>query len=86
MVTKTWNGTEQNRLFHFIFYQIVHPKAIQYMSLNPKNFNLGIPNPKFKHFANNRKIKEHFVLFSAIPFRILTTTISNCELNPYNDL
>ena len=40
-----------NGLFHPILLQILCPEAIQYLSLNPKNFDLGIPNPKSNLFC-----------------------------------
>ena len=46
VVTNTQNGMERNGLFHLILFRILHPKAIQYRSLNPK-----IPNPKSKRFC-----------------------------------
>ena len=48
VVTETRNGMEQNGLFHPVLFWILRLEAIQYLSLNPKNFNLGIPNPKLK--------------------------------------
>ena len=48
VVTKTRNRMEWNGLFRPVLFRIFHPKAIQYVSLNPKNFDLGVPNPKSK--------------------------------------
>ena len=42
---------ERNGLFHPVFFRILHPEAIQYLSLNPKNFDLGIRNSKLKLFC-----------------------------------
>ena len=61
---KTRNGIEWNGLFHSVLFWILCPEAIQSPFLNPKNFNLGVPNPKSKLFVNNRKITE-----CSIPFR-----------------
>ena len=49
VVTKTRNGMERN--FHSILFQVLCPEAIQSLSVNLKNFNLGIPNPKSKLFC-----------------------------------
>ena len=46
LCTKTWNGMEQNGPFHIVLFWILRPEAILYLSLNPKNFYLGIPDPK----------------------------------------
>ena len=54
---------ERNGLFRHVFFRILHPEAIQCLSLNPKNFDLGIPNPKTKLFVNNRKIMERSASF-----------------------
>ena len=51
VVTKTQNEMERNGLFHSILLRILCPEAIQSLSLNPKNFNLGIPDPKLKLFC-----------------------------------
>ena len=57
VVTKTRNGmerngTERNGLFHSILFQTLHPEAIQCpSSLNPKNFDFRIPNPKSNLFC-----------------------------------
>ena len=51
VVTKTWNKSEQNGLFHSILFWPVHTGSIQYFSLNPKKFNLGIPNPQLNLFC-----------------------------------
>ena len=50
VVTKTRNGMERNGLFHSVLLWILCPEAIQSLSPNPKNFDLGIPNPKLKLF------------------------------------
>ena len=44
VVTKTRNGMEQKGQFHSVVFRILRPEAIDYISLNPKNFDLGIPN------------------------------------------
>ena len=67
-----WNGMERNRLFYPILFQILRPEAIQYHSLNPKNFDFGIPNPKSRVFVNNRKLRSvpsRSVPFRSVPFR-----------------
>ena len=51
VVTKTRNEMEQNRLFCPVLFRILHPEAIQSLSLNPKNFNLVIPNPESELFC-----------------------------------
>ena len=51
VVTKTRNGMERNRVFRPVLFRIFRPEAIQSLSLNPKNFDLGIPNPKSKLFC-----------------------------------
>ena len=53
-----WNG-----LFYFVLFRILLPEAILYLSLDPKHFDLGIPNPKSKLFVNSWKITERFVPF-----------------------
>ena len=68
---------EQNELFRPVFFWILHPEAIQSLSLNPKNFGLGIPNPKLKLFVNNRNITERSAPFHSIPFRVLATALSD---------
>ena len=70
VVTKTRNG-----LFHPVLFRILRLEAIQYLSLNPKNLNFGIPNPKSKLFVNNRKFTERSVPFRSIPFRVLVTAL-----------
>ena len=59
VVAKTRNGTD----FRPVFFRILCPEAIQQLSLNPENFDLGIPNPKSKLFANNWKITERSAPF-----------------------
>ena len=48
VVTKIRNGTDYSIPF---FFRILRPEAIQYLSLNPKTFDFGIPNPKSKLFG-----------------------------------
>ena len=48
---KNQNGMERNGLFHSGLFRILHHEAILYLSLNPKNFDLGIPNSKLKLFC-----------------------------------
>ena len=60
-VTKTRNKMEQDELFHSVLFCIVRPEAGLYLSLNPKSFDLGIPNPKLKLFVNKQKITDHSV-------------------------
>ena len=67
VVTKTRNGMELNRLFHPVLFQILRYEAIQSLSLNPKNFDLGIPNSKSKLFVNNQKIIDCSVLSHSVP-------------------
>ena len=67
-------GTERNRLFHFVLFQILHHEAMQH-SLNLKNFDLGIPNPKSNLLLSNRKIKECSIPFRSILFRVLVTAL-----------
>ena len=57
---------ERNGPFHFVLFQILHLEAIQYLSLNPKNFDLGIPNPKSELFLITRKLQS--VLSRSVPF------------------
>ena len=60
---------EQNRLFHPVPFWILRPEAIQYLSLNPKIFNVGIPNPKSKLFC--QQLENYgairLILFHSIP-------------------
>ena len=49
VVTKTWNEIKQTIPFHS--FRILYPEAILYLSPNPKNFDLDIPNPKLKIFC-----------------------------------
>ena len=51
VVTKTRNGVEQNGLFHPVLFRVLCPEAIYYLSLNPKNLDLGIPNSNSKLFC-----------------------------------
>ena len=48
VLTKAWNRMERNGLFHSIIFRILLLKAIRYLSLNPKDFDLSIPKPKSK--------------------------------------
>ena len=73
VVTKTRNGMERNGLFHSVVFQILRHEAVLYLSPNPKNFDLGIPDPKSKLFANNQNIKERYILSRSILFRVLVT-------------
>ena len=63
---------EQNGPFHSVLFWILYPEAILYLSLDPKFFDLGIPNPKSKLFANNKKSMENFV-----QCQVLVTTLKN---------
>ena len=65
-------GTEW--IIHFVRFQIICPEAMQYFSLNPKNFYLGIANPKLKLYVNNRKITKRSVI-RPVPFRVLETRV-----------
>ena len=62
---KTQNGMEWNRLFHFVLFQIFLPKTIMYSNLDPKNLNLGIPNPKPEFL---RKEPGNYEAFHFAPF------------------
>ena len=68
--TKTRNGMETERTiplrFFFPRFFALKPYCI-YLPLNPKNFDLGIPNPKSKLFVNNRKITKCSVLPISVP-------------------
>ena len=46
VVTKTRNGMERNGLFRSVLFRTLRLEAIQYLALNPKNFDFGIPDPK----------------------------------------
>ena len=46
---------ELNGLFRSVLFRILRIEAILYLSLDPKNFNLGIPNAKLKLFINTVK-------------------------------
>ena len=61
VVTKTRNG-----LFHSILFWILHPETIQYLSLDPQKFDLGIPNPKSKLLL----ITGNYEAFCSVPFRV----------------
>ena len=73
MVTETHDRMEQNKQFHCILFQILIPEATLYLSLDPKNFDLGIPDPKPKPFANITG-KLWTVLFHS-GFYIVTTIL-----------
>ena len=66
---------EPNGLFLSVLFRILRLEAILNLSLNPKNFDLGTPNPKSKLFVNNRKITERSVPSHSIPFQVLATVI-----------
>ena len=67
VVTKT--GTEWNWTDPF-FFRILCPEAILYLSLDPSNFDLGIPNPKLT-LPGNQKLRS--ILSCSIPFWVLVT-------------
>ena len=67
VVTKTQNGMERNGLFHPALLRIVHPGAIQYFSLNPNNFDLGILTLNRTFLLITPKITECSAPF--VPFR-----------------
>ena len=71
MVTKTQNRMERKGLFHTVLFRILLPEAIQYLSLNPENINLGIPNPKLKLLLITGKLRS--VLSCSVPFQVLVT-------------
>ena len=70
VVTK--NRNVRNGLFHSVLFWILDPEAIRYPSLNPKNFDLGIPNPKSKFF---HKQTENYRAFYSIPFWVLVIAL-----------
>ena len=46
------NATERNETdFNSVLFRILRPKAVQHPSLNPKKFDLGINNSKYKFFC-----------------------------------
>ena len=49
VVTETSNNGTHYSIS--VLFQILHREAIQHLSLNPKNSNLGIPDPKWKLFC-----------------------------------
>ena len=55
--TKTWNAT---LTISFCSFPDSSPSSYMYTVplSHPKNFNIGIPNPKSELFVNNRKITE----------------------------
>ena len=75
---------ERNRLFHPVLFRILRPIAIQSLPLIPKNFDLGIPNPKSELFVNNRKITKRSIPFRSIPFQVLVTTATLAYQRSWN--
>ena len=59
---RVMDGWNWNGLFHSVVFRILIPKALLYLSLNPKNLDLGIPTPR-NIFVNNWKITERSVPF-----------------------
>ena len=66
---------KRNELFHSVLFWILRPESILYLFLDPKNFDLGIPNPKSKLFVK----KLQLISLWSILFWVLVTAVFHTQ-------